>query len=105
MTKYYAQVRYELIAKTAKIRQFLKQGYTRHSIYNELKEKREITCSKASFYRFIKKHINLKDFMHPEDLRLLARKEAEEKRLSSDNPHEIKKFHFDPKRKIPDEEL
>ncbi|MGD9637752.1 MAG: hypothetical protein AB7U85_01675 [Alphaproteobacteria bacterium] len=101
MTKYYAQVRYELIAKTAKIRQFLKQGYTRHSIYNELKEKREITCSKASFYRFIKKHINLKDFMHPEDLRLLARKELQ----SREETTTIPKFRFDPKRKIPDEEL
>ncbi|MGD9638865.1 MAG: hypothetical protein AB7U85_07380 [Alphaproteobacteria bacterium] len=105
MTKYYAQVNYELIAKKPKIKILLKQGWTRHRIYNDLKENKEITCSKASFYRFLHKHFDPKDFIHPIVLDYMMKREAEEKRLKSDESYEIKKFIYDPSSTIPDEEL
>ena len=105
MTKYYARVDYELMAKIPKIKLLIKQCWTKHSIYNDLKEKKEITCSKASFYRFLKKYFDPKDLMHPVVLEYMMKKEAEERRQSSDDNGGIKKFVYDPKRKIPDEML
>ncbi len=63
MTKYYAQVNYELIAKKEETKAFLKKGYTLNSIYDHFKERKEITCSRASFYRFAKRNFCKKDFI------------------------------------------
>ncbi|MGD9639405.1 MAG: hypothetical protein AB7U85_10205 [Alphaproteobacteria bacterium] len=57
----YINAKLDLIINLGKIKEMLKKGFSKLNIYQELKQKGEIRCSQASFYRVTRKYIDLNE--------------------------------------------
>lgn len=114
--KSYGKPKIEIIKNLDVIKQMLSNGTSRNAIYQTLKTEGKIKSSKASFFRVFKElipkelyEIDLEKSLqasNPEETKSIFKKSPPISRNNQGNEtSEIKKFHFDPKRKIPDEEL